>query len=105
MRFKSLVLIAGAVLLSGCYHTVVTTNAPPSPQVVERPWQHTWIYGLVPPPEVNVKDQCTNGAVSKVETLHSPANVAANLLLSVITLGFGGGLWMPMTVKVTCAAR
>jgi anti-sigma factor RsiW len=104
MRLKSMAILAATVVLAGCYHTVVTTSAPPSPQVVERPWQHTFIYGLVPPPEVNVKDQCTNG-VSKVETLHSPANVVASLLLSVITLGFGGGLWTPMSVKVTCAAR
>lgn len=104
MRLKSLALLAGAILLTGCYHVVVTSGATPSPTVVDKPWLHTFIYGLVPPAEVNVKDQCTNG-VSKVETLHTPANVGASILLSVVTLGFGGGLWTPIAVKVTCAAR
>jgi hypothetical protein len=104
MHFKSLALLAGALLQTGCYHVIVTSGAPAAPTVVEKPWQHTFIYGLVPPPEVNVKDQCANG-VSKVETLHSPANVGASILLSIITLGFGGGIWTPMSVKVTCGTR
>jgi hypothetical protein len=104
MRLKSLVIIASSFVLTGCYHTVVTTGATPSPTLVERPWQHSFIYGLVPPAELNVKDQCPNG-VAKVETLQSPVNVAASLLLYVITAGFGGGIWTPLSTKVTCAAR
>jgi hypothetical protein len=95
MRLKKLALIAGAALLSGCYHITVTSNAAPSPTVVDKPWQHSFIAGLVPPPEINVKEQCPNG-VSKVETRHSPANVLATILVQ--------GLYSPISARITCAA-
>lgn len=101
MRLKSLALLAGTFLLTGCYHIVVTSGAAPSPTVVDRPWQHSFISGLVPPSEINVKDQCPNG-VSKVETVHSPANVLATIVTSALT---GVALYSPISVKVTCAAR
>jgi hypothetical protein len=104
MRLKSIAMLAGAFLLTGCYHIQVISGRTPSATLVERPWQHSFVAGLVPPPELNVKDQCTNG-VAKVETLMSPANVGASLLVSVVTLGFGGWIWTPLSAKVTCASR
>jgi len=95
MCLKAFALICAAAVSTGCYRITVTTNAPPSPTVVEKPWQHSFIAGLVPPAEINVKEQCPNG-VSKVETVHSPANVLATLLTN--------GIYSPLSVKVTCTA-
>lgn len=96
MRLRTLVLAATSVALSGCYHITVTTGAPAAPTVVDKQWQNSFIYGLVPPPELNVKDQCPNGA-SQVETEHS----FVNGLVAAITWN----IYTPMHVKVTCASR
>ena len=95
MRLRSLAILAGSLLLSGCYHIVVTSGATPGPVVVDRPWQHSFIGGLVPPPELNVKELCPNG-VAKVETLQSAPNILATIMVGVYT---------PVAAKVTCAAR
>ncbi|MEX2153538.1 MAG: Bor family protein [Gemmatimonadaceae bacterium] len=96
MRLKLLALAAASVALTGCYHITVQTNAQPSPTVVDLPWQHSFIYGLVPPAEVNVKDRCPNGA-QKVETEQS--------FLNGLVQGITWGIYTPIHVKVTCAAR
>lgn len=96
MRLKLLALAVASVAVSGCYHVTVQTSAPPSPTVVDKPWQHSFIAGLVPPAELNVKDQCPNG-VQKVETQHSFVNMLAQALTF--------SLYSPIHVKVTCAAR
>ncbi len=92
-RFRSLVLVA-LVLSAGCYHVTVLTGAPASPQKIDIPWQHSFIYGLVPPAEVNARPTCTQG-VSTVETERSFLN------------GLVGALWgiyTPIHVTVTCAS-
>jgi len=96
MRLKSVATLAMAMVAAGCWRITVTSNAAPSPTVVEKPWQHSFIAGLVPPAEINVGDQCPNG-VAKVETVHSPANILATILTQ--------GIYSPITAKVTCAAR
>lgn len=95
MRLKSLALAVASFALTGCYHVTVQTSAPPSPTVVDIPWQHSFIFGLVPPKELNVKDQCPRG-VSKVETEHSFLNGLVAALW---------GIYTPIHVRVTCAAR
>ena len=57
MRNRLSLLIAAAVLLSGCYRVTVVTGAPPAAQSVEVPWQHSFVYGIVPPQEMNVQEQ------------------------------------------------
>ena len=96
MRLTSIGLLAVVAVSLGCWRITVTSNAAPSPTVVEKPWQHSFISGLVPPAEINVKEQCPNG-VAKVETVHSPANILATLLTQ--------GIYSPITAKITCAAR
>jgi hypothetical protein len=102
MRLKSVVLVAAALALTGCYHVVVETNAQPSGTEVKKGWQATWIYGLIPASEVSVAGQCPNGA-SKVETQNSPVNVLASLLAGAVTFGIATAIWTPHEVKVTCA--
>ena len=96
MRLKTLALAVASVGLSGCYHITVTTGAPAAPTVVDKPWQNSFIYGLVPPPELNTKDLCANG-VSQVETEHS----FVNGLVAMLTFS----LYTPMHARVTCASR
>lgn len=96
MRLTSLGLLAVVAATAGCWRVTVTSNATPAPTVVEKPWQHSFIQGLVPPAEISVKDPCPNG-VAKVETVHSPANLLATILT--------GGIYSPITAKVTCATR
>jgi len=96
MRNKFPALVLGAMLLTGCYHVTVISGTSPSPTVVDKPWQNSFVYGLVPPPELNVKDQCPNG-VQKVETETS----FVNGLVGALTWS----LYTPIHVKVTCSAR
>lgn len=96
MRLKMLALAVASVALSGCYRVTVTTGASPAPTVVEKPFQPSFVFGLVPPPELNVKDQCPNG-VSQVVTEHS--------FLNGLIAGFTAQLFTPITVKVTCGNR
>jgi hypothetical protein len=96
MRFRLLALAVASLGVSACYHVTVVSGAQPSPTVVDKPWQHSFIGGLVPPPELNVREQCPNG-VAKVETVHSFVNQVASFVTS--------GIYSPMSVKVTCAAR
>jgi hypothetical protein len=100
MRIKKIALAAAALLLGGCYHVTVEympsgpmQQSSAAPVVVEKPFSHSFVDGLVPPAEVNVKDQCKQG-VRKVETSQS----FVNGLVSGIT----NGLYTPMSVKVTC---
>jgi hypothetical protein len=96
MRRTSLALLFGATLLTGCFHVTVISGTTPSPTVVDIPWQHSFVYGIVPPSALNVKDQCTNG-VQKVETEAS----FLNGLVSALTWS----MYTPIHVRVTCSAR
>ena len=91
-----LVLSIGVLMLSGCYHVTVISGTTPSPTVVDVPWQHSFVYGIVPPAELNVKDKCPNG-VQKVETETSFLNGVVTVLTS--------SLYTPIHVRVTCSER
>lgn len=113
--------LATAVLLCGCYRITVTHGpqpAAPSATVVEFPWQHSWVFGLVPPSEINVSQQCPTG-VASVQTRVSFLNGLASALVGVaaeqlmrsqgtdstaVALGLVG-LWQPLSAKVICAPR
>lgn len=96
MRLQALALTAAGVVLTGCWHVTVTSGARPSTTVVDQPFQHSFVYGLVPPAEINVKDRCPNG-VAKVETEHSFVNGVVTVLTA--------SLYTPIHVRVTCATR
>lgn len=94
MRIRSLVAVIALLPATACYRVTVVTGAPPAPQVVNKPWQMGWVLGLVPPPELNVKEQCAQG-VAQVQTQRSFLNgLVSNLTYSIFT---------PMSAKITCA--
>jgi len=88
-------LLAAAALCGGCYHVTVVTGAPESSQVIDKPWQNSFVIGLVPPPELAANPPCTQG-VAKVETERS----FLNGLVGAITQN----IYTPLHVTVTCAS-
>lgn len=96
MTVRHLLLAAfAATSLSACYHqTVQTAPAPAGARVIDRPWQMSFVYGLVPPPEINAAEEC-QGGVARVETEHS----LLNSLVAIISFG----IVTPMRVIITCA--
>ena len=96
MRIRRAAAVVAAFALTGCYHAVIQTGRPESSDVISIKWANGFIYGLVPPPIVETAARCTNG-VAKVETQHS----FLNMLAQFVTFG----LYTPMQIDVTCAAR
>jgi hypothetical protein len=92
-RLTAVLLLAAA---AGCYHATIDTGLTPSPQTVEKPWAASFIDGLVPPSTVETKAKCPNGA-ARVDTQLS----FLNMVVGVITFG----IFTPMDIKVTCAAK
>ncbi|QXD16354.1 Bor family protein [Rhodocaloribacter litoris] len=96
MNVRHIVCALALLLLTGCYHARVTTGLTPSTEVIDIPFASAWIYGLVPPSIVDVENECENG-VARVETQLS----FVNQLVGAITFG----IYTPMHIRVTCAAR
>ena len=94
MPRRSTAVIALLMLSAGCYHAVINSGKPPSPQVIDKPWAHGFIFGLVPPSPVDAAAQCKNG-VAKVETQMS--------FLNGLIGGLTSGIYTPISIKVTCA--
>lgn len=95
MRPTSVLLAMVPVLCAGCYRVTVVTGAPPSSQTVDKPWQYSFVYGLVPPPELETKQQCPQG-YAEVLTERSFLNGLVGALTS--------GIFTPVHAKATCAA-
>ncbi|MCH7716367.1 MAG: hypothetical protein IH876_09570 [Gemmatimonadetes bacterium] len=96
MRRRMLAICAAVVVTSGCYHITVVTGARESSTRITKPFQMSFVSGLVPPPEIQADQEgCTDG-VAKVETWRSFVNVLVGALSS--------SLVTPISVTVTCAA-
>jgi hypothetical protein len=87
-------LVVATVLLSGCYRVTVVTGAPSAAETIDKPWQNSFVYGLVPPPEIDTKAQCAKN-LAVVETERS----FLNGLVGALTFS----IYTPMHTKVTCA--
>ena len=96
MRIRRAAAVVAAFALTGCYHAVINTGRPESTDVISIKWANGFVYGLVPPPVTETAARCTNG-VAKVETQRSFLNILAH----IVTFG----LYTPMQIDVTCAAR
>lgn len=92
---KRLALVLSVLLLSGCYHAIIDTGRPPSPEQIDIPWAHGFIAGLVPPNPVDAEGQCSSG-VARVETEHS----FLNMLAQFVTFS----IYSPIHITVTCAS-
>jgi hypothetical protein len=89
-------LLLAATLGAACYHATIETGLEPAVQTLEDPWADAWIYGLVAPETVQTAQRCPNG-VARIETQQT----FVNGLVGFLTFG----IYTPMSIKVTCAAR
>lgn len=96
-RRSARLLVAGTLfVLPACFHTQVSTGAPPGPALVVKDWESGWLWGLIGPKEVYGSRLCPHG-VSFVDTERTFLNQVA----SFFTLG----IYAPMSIRIRCAAR
>lgn len=81
--------------MTACHHQTVQTGLSPGSNVIDMPWVPTWIYGIVPAKEIDVRQQCPGG-VAVVETERS----FLNGLVGAVTIG----IFTPVHVRITCAS-
>ncbi len=91
---KLLSVVVLGLLLTSCYHAQIITNEQPSANVIDKPWAHGFIFGLISPEEIRTANECANG-VARVDTQIS----FLNGLVSAITFS----IYTPMHITVTCA--
>lgn len=94
-RVSKLIVFAVLLALPACYHATIQTGLPAGTGVVRQDWAAGWLWGLVPPKPVSTLAQCPSG-VSKVETQHS--------FLNMVVQGLTGGIFVPMSIRATCAS-
>jgi len=92
---KILVVPLALLLSTACYHATVDTGLPPTNEQIKKSFASSWIYGLVPPSEIDSSEKCPQG-VAQVDTRLS----FVNQLVGIITFG----IYTPMEIVVTCAA-
>jgi hypothetical protein len=95
-RLRWLVAAGACVVLSGCFHQVVSTGLPASSTVVKKPWHPSWFFGLVPGAPIDVRTSCPSG-VAMVSTRLT--------FLNGLVAGFVGIIVVPHEVTVTCSSR
>jgi anti-sigma factor RsiW len=88
------VLCAVLLVTSACFRQVVQTGRTPAATVIDRPWTHTWLWGLVPASPIDVTSQCRSG-IATVVTEQS----FMNGLVGLLTIG----IYSPRHVTITCA--
>ena len=94
-KLSKVCLLAPVVLSAACYHAIIETGRPAGTTILNKTFQSSFIYGLVPPPPLNASGQCPSG-VARVETQHR----FVEGLVAALTLG----IYTPMTLTVTCAS-
>ena len=95
MRTTRIVSMVALVALGACYRVTVNTGAPPAATVIDKPWQLSFVYGLVPPPAIDAKQTCPQG-VASIMTERSFLNGLVGALTS--------NNFTPMHAKITCAS-
>ena len=88
-KARLLSIFSFAVLTPASMPTISERNVE-----VERRMQQTFFWGLVSPGQVDVDKVCKGGEVKAVKSQVAGIGLLANWLTA--------GIWMPMTVKVTC---
>jgi len=81
-------------LSTACFHQVVQTGRPAGTTTIDKPWVTTWLWGLVPAAEIDVRRECPSGLATVTTETSFP-----NGLVSALTLG----IYTPQHVTITCA--
>lgn len=83
------------LLLCSCYKTdIVSLSDSGSPGKVERVWTHAVLWGLVPITQADVKQRCGDKGAWAISTRMNG--------WQAILGGLTGGIYTPMTAKITC---
>ena len=95
-RFRTAVAVAAALMSAACYRVTVVTSPAGSAATptVNKEWNNSFVYGLVPPQPLNVSSECPGGNVTKVVTERS----FLNGLVGAITWG----IYTPIKIQVAC---
>lgn len=88
-------VLGTAVVAGGCYHSIITTDLPPSTEVYREPFKAAFIAGLVPA-QLDASRYCQGRRWARVETQQS----FLNWVVAVVT----AGIFTPLDIRVTCAA-
>ena len=92
---RLLALAAVPLAISACFHQVIQTGNAAGSTVIDKPFAMSFVYGLVPVPDIDVSSECPRGIASVITEMS-----LKNLLVSVVSLG----IVTPRHVTVTCAA-
>jgi Bor protein len=93
-RFRVIALMTLA-LSAGCFHITVISGAPASPKQIDTPWQHSFVFGIVPPVAISTKEACPMG-IARYDVERS----FLNGLVSTITQS----IYTPIHTTITCAS-
>lgn len=95
---RSLLVLALGAALSGCYAVKYSSssNASARASVTERVYVHGLFWGIWSLGEVDIDKHCGAGGVKKIRSQIGG--------LGLIAYAITGGIWTPMSVKLTCAA-
>jgi hypothetical protein len=97
MRAHLLALgLAAGLALPGCYTTkLYFADNPGRAGATHKEFQQTFFWGIVSIGRVNLDNQCGPAGVKRVESQIGGWGLLANWIT--------GGIWAPVTVKITCA--
>ena len=84
--------MAALLLLGGCYRNTIITGAPEGE--IHLKSAQFFVWGLVNEPTFRLDEICPEG-VSKVQEYMNP--------LQCVAAGCTAGLFIPVTVRITCA--
>ncbi len=88
-------LLVMVLVVTGCYRITVNTGAPASATQIDKPWAMSFVFGLVPPPEIDAKATCPQGVATVVTERSFLNGLVGALSSSLVT---------PMHATVTCAS-
>ena len=94
-RLVSFALVALTLTSTGCFRTYVYSETVKPQPVTHVRVVHTFIYGIVNLRQVDVDEWCGGAGIQSVYSRLGG--------LGILGAALTAGLWVPMTVSVTCA--
>jgi outer membrane lipoprotein SlyB len=97
MRTRTIALaLAASLALSGCYTTKYAFSANDARAgETHKEFQQTFFWGLISIGRVDLDKQCGPAGIKRMESKIGGWGLLANWVT--------GGIWAPVTVKITCA--
>lgn len=93
---KTILALAAAVALSGCYHFHYVTGETPAPAPMSETWHNGFLWGLVEGAPVDVGNACPSGPFARIDSTESFINGVVHAAT--------WSIYTPETIVVTCTA-